>query len=197
MKTPALPRAYRADARVPVLLGHADIAHQDVWTERLELGHGRPDRWDSQHLRARTAEHRLEELARVLVVVDREDAYAVEHVWCHGPIPHAVPVLPRRGIVQGKRECHGERGSTALPGARGLHRPPVQLHQLTHAREPEPEPTLGSRRRALRLPEAIEDAREELRGHAAPGVFHMDPRLVALALEPHADAPSGRRELHR
>ena len=51
-----------------------------------------------------------------------------------------------------------------------LHRPAVQLDQVTHDREPEAEAAVRARGRAVRLPEALEDVGQELRRDALAGV---------------------------
>ena len=80
--------------------------------------------------------------------------------------------------------------SLALAAALRLHGPAVQLHDVPHDCEAEPEPPVGARRRAVGLPEPIEDVGQEVGMDARPvsettsSTFDTDPR------EPHADAPA-------
>src|SRR5204863_9920406 len=50
---------------------------------------------------------------------------------------------------------------------------------------------------AVRLPEPLEDVREEIRADALAGVADGEPGAVVDALERDADPPTARRELHR
>jgi hypothetical protein len=58
----------------------------------------------------------------------------------------------------------------------------VLLDEVAHDRQPEPEPPVVARRRAVGLTEAIEDERQERRLDADPGVAHR-----------HLDVPTDRR----
>ena len=70
-----------------------------------------------------------------------------------------------------------------------LDRPPVSLDQVLHDGEPEAEPRMAPVRDALRLAEAIERERQELRRDALAGVGDDDAASCVVALEVHGDAP--------
>src|SRR5439155_13066258 len=97
----------------------------------------------------------------------------------------------------GERQPHGERRAQVRPRALGLHVAAVQLDQMTNDREPESQTAVGTRARAVGLPEAIEDVRQELGRDAAAGVAHAKLRLGARPLEADRDASVARRELDR
>src|SRR2546423_6622159 len=78
-----------------------------------------------------------------------------------------------------------------------MHRPAVLLDNGFDDGEPNPQPAVGARRRAVRLAEAFEDERQELRADP-PAVIadgHLDIGLDPL--KPDFDAPALGRELDR
>ena len=83
-----------------------------------------------------------------------------------------------------------------LAGAVRLHAAAVHLGEVPDERQADAEAAVGAATGAVRLPEAVEDEREQ-GGDARPGVAddHLDVRVDP----PHADvhASAARRELHR
>jgi len=73
----------------------------------------------------------------------------------------------------------------------------VRLGDVPDDREAHAEAAVLARRRRVRLPEALEEVRRELRRDPLAGVLHADHRLLAVPVEPDLDAPAWRRELHR
>src|SRR5437879_13797852 len=79
----------------------------------------------------------------------------------------------------------------------GLHRPGVQLHQVPHDREPEPQASVAPAYRAVLLPEAVKYMRQELGLDALTVVADADLDLTVAAGEADLDLSIGRRELDR
>ena len=73
----------------------------------------------------------------------------------------------------------------------------MELDQVPHQREAEPEPAVASRRRPLRLAEALEDVRQEISRDAAPVVLDDDPAVSVVLVQREADFAAARAELHR
>src|SRR5262249_31172868 len=89
-----------------------------------------------------------------------------------------------------------ERRALSRSGAVYLHAAAVQLDQVPHDREAESDAALAlAAADILRLPEALEHVRQELRRDALAGVADDDPHLRALALEAELDPSAARREL--
>ena len=59
----------------------------------------------------------------------------------------------------------------------------------------EAEPAMMTREAGLRLPETLEELRQEFGGDTAPAVGHGDPRVRLRALQAHVDPPARRGEL--
>ena len=60
------------------------------------------------------------------------------------------------------------------PSLEAVHSPAVQLDQLAHNRQAKPEPAVFARKAAVRLPESLEDMRQERRFDALPVIAHHD-----------------------
>jgi hypothetical protein len=71
----------------------------------------------------------------------------------------------------------------------------VRLDEALDEREPEAQPAVRARRRHVRLPEALEDVRQEFGRDALALVFHLDARRAVLPADAHAHAPALAREL--
>src|SRR5205814_10397357 len=88
-----------------------------------------------------------------------------------------------------QRQADGKFRARPFSGAVGAHRPAVKLDEVAHDREAEPEATLAASRRAVRLPEALEDVRQEFRSDADARVAHDDIRVSVRSLQ-LADRPA-------
>ena len=71
----------------------------------------------------------------------------------------------------------------------------MQLDDVSHDGEAEPEPAVSAADRRLALSESVEDERKELAANALARVADRDPRHRVAALEPDIDAAARRREL--
>src|SRR6185369_11544588 len=89
-----------------------------------------------------------------------------------------------------------ERRASSRAGALGAHVAAVQLDEVAHDREAEPETAEAARRRAVVLPESLEDEGQEPRVDAASRVADGDRDVGNHAPELAANASAGRRELH-
>src|SRR5207302_4950392 len=79
------------------------------------------------------------------------------------------------------RKANADPCALPSPAALRVHRPAVHLDEMADDGEAQPQTALGAARRAVRLPEAIEDVRQEVRRDADPGVADDD---LDLALPP-------------
>ena len=93
------------------------------------------------------------------------------------------------------RQPEGEARAAAQAFRVRAHPSAVQLRERTHNREPEPEPAVLPRRRAVGLPETVEDVRQKLGRDAYPRIRHLYQRLAAFGPHARRDAPALRREL--
>src|SRR5207247_10007413 len=87
--------------------------------------------------------------------------------------------------------------ATHLSRAVHLHGAAVQLDQVAHDVEPEPEAALRARRARVGLAKALEHVREELPRDAGAAVAHGDDRARIVALQAHVNAAADGRELDR
>src|SRR6185369_15860334 len=94
-----------------------------------------------------------------------------------------------------RRQLDRDRRSALEALALGPAAAAVELDQIAHDAQAETEAAVAARRRAIRLPESIEDVRKEVGLDAGAVVLH-DQREQALgALEPHVDVAVLRSEL--
>src|SRR5215472_10233242 len=108
-----------------------------------------------------------------------------------------VAILARLRVLHRERELDDERRPEPASLALGAYGTAVQADQLAHDRQAETEPTVAARARAVRLPEAVEHVRQELRRDAFPRVGHADAGAVRTGVEVKIDPPVGGRELDR
>src|SRR5437870_11661092 len=87
----------------------------------------------------------------------------------------------------------------ALPpaGTVGDDAAPVQLDEVFDEGQTESEARMRSRARAVRLPKALEDVRQDLRGDALSRIAHHDLDVRVDELQLHLDSAALRGELHR
>src|SRR5437899_4232821 len=86
-----------------------------------------------------------------------------------------------------------ERRALSFAGALGLDLAAVQLHEVTHDRQPEAETSVLPRRRAVGLAEAVEEIWQELSPDSTSSVPHADRGLRSATLERQLDPTTGRR----
>ena len=91
----------------------------------------------------------------------------------------AAPFTDRKG--------HGESRALAFSAALCADGPAVQLDQVSHDRETEPESAVGPREcETPTLAKAVEDVGQEIGRDALPGIPHRDRRSLLL-ISPHLD----------
>ena len=85
-----------------------------------------------------------------------------------------------------QRQLDANRRAAALAGARRVDAAAVRLDEVPADREPQAEPAVRARERAVGLAEALEQVRQELRRDAFAGVADrdLDVRVHALRAEP-------------
>src|SRR5438067_753978 len=198
---PASLRAARSDLahqRVAVLVRHADVAEDDVGRVAVEYLERRRRRADGRHACAAQLEAHGHRFAHVGLVFDEEHVEAVERQGARAGAsrePAEPRGVARLDILRRHREPHREGGALALARTRGRHRAAVPLDQVAHDRQPEPQPPVRARARAVGLPEALEDVRQEVGRNPDARVTHADHGVMRVAREPDGDAPAARREL--
>src|SRR5207244_12316858 len=94
-----------------------------------------------------------------------------------------------------RRQLDGEGRAPTVAVAVDANRAAVQLDDVTDDRQTEPESAVGPGGRALRLPEPVEDVRQEGGLDPLTGVAHGDLDVRVDALEAELDAPVPRGEL--
>src|SRR5262249_31691955 len=150
-------------------------------------------------VRAGLAEDLRQQIARVGLVVDDEDPPPGEIDEARGgAVESPIDCRWLRGwahVVDGERQLDHQGGAAALSVALRAHAALVELDDVPHDREPEPETTGASR--PLVLPEAVEDVREHFLTDAATRVADRQARARARALEPKVDAAAAGGELDR
>src|SRR5437867_9205268 len=194
---PCLLRADPADERVAVLAGHADVGQEDVRPPGLELGERLRGRLARPYLGTGLPQDRFEDLARVQLVVDYQDAEAAERgeLLARGALPCFVraPVLG----CDPERDPYSESGTFPLASALGFDGPPVELDEVAGDREAEPQAAERPRDGSIGLPEALEEVGEELGPDALARVANRQLEMGIHALEHDVDAPALGCELER
>src|SRR5262245_16487771 len=92
-------------------------------------------------------------------------------------------------------QADDERRSFALPFALDARRAAVQLRQLTHDGEAEPQSAMSSGGGRVRLTKTVEDVREKVLVDADPCVAHRYLHMRIDARQLHQHPPAFRREL--
>src|SRR5438445_782627 len=182
---------------VAVITGKTDVAHQDVRMPAFHLLECLLGAGGRHDISAGGSQDHAHQLARVGLVIDDEDAQPVESDGL--AIEPAARRLGRNRVRVrgGEGKVDGEDGSAALARALGIDVPAVQLDDVTHNGEAEPEAAVSAADRCLALTEAIEDERKELAANALARVADGDPRHRGATFEPDIDAAARRRELDR
>src|SRR6266436_2255333 len=96
---------------------------------------------------------------------------------------------------QGQLDHEGR--AAPFPRTLGEDDPPVELDEMAHEREPEPQPAVGPRTAAIALAETVEDEREKLRRDPLSRIADEQLDMRADLLQLDLDPPALRRELHR
>src|SRR5438034_11216006 len=111
-------------------------------------------------VRARRAQHHAHELARVRLVVDDQNATTREIRRSNDRLAvDATAGAQRRpggGQIRDRRKLDGEDGPAPFAGAFRAHVAAVELDDVTHDREAQPETTIAASDRRLALSEAVE-----------------------------------------
>ena len=147
-----------ADQRVAVLARHPDVGDDDRRTPRRDPLPGLRPPMPPVHVRAGAAQHRLQQRARILLVVHDQDVDAVD-ATARGS---ALAGCAARLAAEADRQDDRERRSLAAPLAVGADGPAVQLDEVPRDRQAQSEAAVDARGRAVSLAEAIEHEREEL-----------------------------------
>ena len=160
----AIALADAPDQVVAVLVGECDVADDDGRPHRVDARDRGVDVGGVGDLRAGVLEHAPNQDARVEVVLDHEDADAVEAGQRRGG-------RRRGGAVPRCRTCRGsrtdERRAVLIAGARRGDAAVVRFDEVTDDREPEPEAAVPAFGAGVLLAEPLEDVRQELPGDAA------------------------------
>src|SRR5262245_6354199 len=160
---PRLETPYAPHERIAVLVGHGDVRDQDVRPYplyRLErFGDGRRRR----HVGAVAAEGDGEKVPRIGLVVPDDDTQPGADVR----IDDGRGFGRRDGLLLGRdRNTHPEPVPMPPPSAVRRYCPAVQLRQVARDVEADPQPAIAPCRRAVRLPETVEDVRQDVRANA-------------------------------
>ena len=138
------------------------------------------------------------------LVFDYEQAYAFKRGIVIGPDCAGGRLLFRfegdhPGVVTliygDDREVHPEGGAPVFAFAEGFDCPAVQLRDMPYDGQPETEPGMLSRKRAVCLAEAVEDKRQEFGADPLSRVAYADLDVRVDPLEPDLHAPAPRCEL--
>ena len=143
-------------------------------------------------------EGQAEHLAGVGIVVHDQDPCPVEHRRYSAP--GSAGGCLGRGSIRARgpnREPDPENGSEPLAGTRGLHGPAVQLDDVAHDGQAQPEAAVRAFGRTVGLAKALENVRQKTRGDPLSGVRDGDLHLRFDALEANLNPPRARRELQR
>src|SRR5438552_1048895 len=182
---------------VAVITGKTDVAHQDVRMPAFHLLECLLGAGGRHDVSAGGSQDHAHQLARVGLVIDDEDAQPVE-----GDRPAdglaIEPAARRLGrdhvrVSGGEGKVDGEDGSAALARALSIDVAAVQLDDVSHDGEAEPEAAVSAADRRLALSESVEDERKELAANALARVADRDPRHRVAALGPESDAAARRR----
>src|SRR5438105_7414553 len=151
---------------VAVITGKADVADQDVWMPAFHLLECLLGAGGRHDIGAGGSQDHAHELARVGLVIDDEDAQPVEGDRpADGlAIEPAARRLGRDGVrvSGGEGKVDGEDGSAALARALSIDVAAVQLDDVTHDGEAEPEAAGSAGDRRLAPSEAAENERKPL-----------------------------------
>ena len=141
-----------ADQRVRVAIRRHGVAQQDVGPPRFEHLERFVHRTRDAHRRAALLQDHAEQIARVLIAIEHQDANAVQG--------RRAAIRRRRsrsggfrGLIAGvMRQPHSKYGSSPHVIAIGCTNfSPVPLHQLTHQREPDTQAARKPGRRGIAL----------------------------------------------
>src|SRR2546425_7419208 len=193
-----LPLPELLNEHVAVVTWKADVADQNVGTPLFHLLEGLLRVGGRRDIGAGGTQDHAHQLARVGLVIDDEDAEAPQADRPgDGLAVVSVARRHRRDLAahgRGHREVDREDRPATLPRALGTHDTAVELDDVAHDREAEPEAAVSAADRCLALPEAVEHEREELRSNALACIADPDARRRVGALQSDIDAAAHRRE---
>src|SRR5438105_5764283 len=151
---------------VAVITGKTDVAHQDVRMPAFHLLECLLGAGGRHDVGAGGSQDHPHELARVGLVIDDEDAQPVESDrpadgLAIEPAAHRLG-QDRVRVGRGEGKVDGEGGTAALTRALGIDVPAVQLDDVSHDGEAEPEAAGSAGDRRLAPSEAAENERKPL-----------------------------------
>jgi hypothetical protein len=187
-------RARPANERVTILARQTDVAEDDVERRRSELGRALLRRADRHDARPRAREDHSHDLPRLRIVLDEQDARALD---ARRQIARTV-ARRHAGLHRGhERQRDGER--RPLPFAVRMRRdaPAVHLDELARDREADAETACPASRAAVGLAEALEDVRQKTGDDPASRVGDAQYDLGIRSRQGDLDASVGGRELDR
>jgi len=144
-------------------------------------------------------QHLREQLARIAFVVDDEDADVGQTAAARADLGHVGGSRPDvGGAPRLRRQPHPERRPLALAVALRLDAAAVQLDEVAHDGQTQPETAVPAARAGVGLPEAVEHMRQEFSRNALArvGDDDLDVRFPGSA-RAHLDAASFGGELDR
>jgi hypothetical protein len=191
------PYARATEELVTVHAGEAEVAQEDVGPERaLVRKHGergvRGRHVD--HVGAAALECQDERRSGVGIVLGDEHAEPLERFLAVGGGRRVKSRCPRSRLHGGELDREGGAAAGAL--ALRADRAAVHVDELARDREPEAEPALAPRRRAVGLAEPVEHARKKRGGDSLAGVRDLDAHARARATDAERHAAPGGSELH-
>src|SRR5205085_1401685 len=136
----------------------------------------------------------LQHLQSVRCILDEQDVARPLRTGLARARLQVAGVAPRAVRLDG-RQCDREAAAASLPRALGTDAAAVRLDEALDEREPQPQASVRARRRHVRLPEALEDVRQELRLDAGALVLDLDACRAVGRADADADTSPLAREL--
>src|SRR6267378_3676427 len=182
-----------ADQAVAVSVRHSDVAHQDVRPQPLEHRQRFVGGPGGDYLGSGLLQDRAQQLPGIRVVVDHEypDPSDRRQPRAQGRF---YGMRSRRSYCPTFLQCRQldrEPGALSLALALRVDGPAVQLDDVPHDRQSQPE----AARWPFALSEPLEDVRQELGLDPGTLVGHPDPRKRRGAFQTDIDTPAHRTEL--
>src|SRR5262249_19016721 len=138
---------------------------------------------------------RADDLSCFRFIVDQQHSQTLERMdFSQGDV--AAVSSHRLSTICQQRKCCRE--SRALVYTIALRRDcaTMQLDQVSHDCQSEPQAAEPPRRRTVSLTKSIEDSRQKLRIDSLAGIFHRHARVRSVLLHTHTNLPAVRGELH-
>ena len=128
-----------AHHRVAVLGGHGNVGQHEVGGEFRQRSDGGSRRQCGAYRSAIRPQHLEHHLARFAIVIDDQDAYAIEPRRASGRARRATAVACRHGWLTARQLDH-EPCAGVMSIALGAHPAAVELYQVTNDRQAQPKP---------------------------------------------------------